>query len=512
MKLIGQHIIAEKTEESAERFTAVNPMTGRQLQPSFVEGTAAQVEVAARLAERDFASYRRLSPGDRAAFLVAITEQLRAVEVDLLERANLETGLPPERLAGELTRTVNQLLMFADYVREGAFFRPRIDPALPERQPLPRPDLRMTQIPLGPVAVFGAGNFPLAFSVAGGDTAAALAAGCPVIFKGHPAHPGTCELAARAIVRAIEHCGLPKGIFSLLQGGNQQLGAALVSHPAIQAVAFTGSRGGGRALFDLAAARPEPIPVFAEMGSVNPVFILPQAMVTGGETLAREYAASIVLGVGQFCTNPGLLFALQSPELDAFIDSVEQCLRQVSASAMLHCGIKQNYQSALGRLAGRPGVELCCGNLQEAKAVDDCFVSPALLRTTADHFLTDPLLAEEVFGPASLIVTCSSISQLQQCAAALEGQLTATVHAGSAEENVSGELFSILECKAGRLIYNGFPTGVEVCHAMVHGGPYPATTDSRSTSVGVEAIQRFLRTICLQNFPATLLPQELRNY
>jgi NADP-dependent aldehyde dehydrogenase len=508
MKLTGYHIIAEECRSSAESFYAINPETGESLLPGFAEGTAEQVELATRLAERDFSAYRQLPLPKRADFLQVIAEQLGASEDKLLSRANQETGLPPARLQGELTRTINQLLMFADFVREGGFLQPQLEPAQPDRQPLPRPEIRMTQVPLGSVAVFGASNFPLAFSVAGGDTAAALAAGCPVIFKGHPAHPGTCELAGQAIVAAIEKCALPPGIFSLLQGSNNELGAALVKHPLIQAVAFTGSYAGGRALFDLAAARPEPIPVFAEMGSVNPVFVLPRALADGTERLAREYADSVALGVGQFCTNPGLLFVMNSPNLELFIDSVVQFQSQAGSAAMLHLGIKQNYQSALDAVAGRPGVEFCGGSLAMAADAENCFVSPTLLRTTADRFLDDPMIAREVFGPSSIIVVCQSFLQLQRCAAALKGQLTATVFATRDEEEFSRELFTILERKAGRLIYNGFPTGVEVCHAMVHGGPYPATTDSRSTSVGTEAIRRFLRPVCLQNFPRTLLPKE----
>ncbi|NOY12766.1 MAG: aldehyde dehydrogenase (NADP(+)) [Deltaproteobacteria bacterium] len=509
MTLNGQHILAEATgNHPGAHFYAVNPVTAERLQPAFVEGTAVQVDIAARSAEHDFSAYRQLSLPQRADFLVAITTQLRKLEADLLERAGLETGLPRARLAGELTRTVNQLLMFADFVREGAFLQPQIVPALPERQPLPRSDLRLTQVPLGPVAVFGASNFPLAFSVAGGDTAAALAAGCPVVVKAHPAHPGTCELAGRAIRAAGDACGLPRGVFSLLQGSGKQLGAALVEHPLISAVAFTGSQAGGRALFNLAAARPEPIPVFAEMGSVNPVFLLPRALADGGAELARKYVDSVALGVGQFCTNPGLLFVLNDPALESFIHAVEEYLPQLPAAAMLHRGIKQNYCTALDKLVARSGVELRCGEIPES---DDCFVSPALLRTTAEQFLVDSKIAEEVFGPASVIVVCQSFLQMQQCAAALAGQLTAAVHAMAAEEEMCRELLTLLERKAGRLVMNDFPTGVEVCHAMVHGGPYPATTDSRTTSVGSEAIRRFLRPLCRQNFPTSLLPEELQD-
>lgn len=508
MKLNGGSIVAAHMQEcTGQSFFAFNPETGEQLHPAFSEVATAQVNSAAQAAEGDFNKYRQLPLDQRADFLAAIAGQLRKLETELIARAKLETALPQARLEGELTRTVNQLLMFADFVRDGTFVQTQIDPALPERQPLPRPDIRISQVPLGPVAVFGASNFPFAFSVAGGDSASALAAGCPVIVKGHPAHPGTCELAGRAIVRAIDICGLPKGVFSLLQGSRHALGAELVQHPLLQAVAFTGSHTGGRALFDLAAARPEPIPVFAEMGSVNPIFLLPQALADGGEQLAREYADSVALGVGQFCTNPGVLFALQGPELDSFTSNVERIQLLSDRAVMLHSGIKQNYRAALAKLADRPGVELLRGKPSAAK---DCSVVPALLRTTADRFLADPKIAEEVFGPAAIIVGCYSFLQMQQCAAALKGQLTASVHAAIEEEGLCRELFTILERKAGRLILNGFPTGVEVCHAMIHGGPYPASTDSRSTSVGSGALRRFLRPISLQNFSSTLLSAEVK--
>ncbi len=327
MELTGGACIAGKLiTGEGQAFYAVNPASGEQLDPVFFEGSAVQVERATHAAERDFNRFRQLPLSERADFIKAIAEQLRALEADLIVRANLETALPVARLEGELTRTVNQLLMFADLVGTGEFLQPQIDPALPDRQPLPRPDIRMTQIPLGPVAVFGASNFPFAFSVAGGDTAAAFAAGCPVIVKGHPAHPGTSELAGQAISKAIEKCGLPKGVFSLLQGNSHQLGAALVEHPLVQAVAFTGSQAGGRTLFDLASARPVPIPVFAEMGSINPIFVLPRTLADGAEQLAQNYAASVTLGVGQFCTNPGVLFVLNCPELESFMAGLGNCL------------------------------------------------------------------------------------------------------------------------------------------------------------------------------------------
>lgn len=508
MKLTGCHIIAADSLAAAEQsFYAINPITDERLPPAFCEGTAAQVESAVSLAARDFAAYRHLPLSERADFLLAIADQLLALKDDLLLRAHQESGLPAARLEGELGRTVNQLRLFADFVRDGKFLHTQIDQALPDRQPLPRADIRMTQMPLGPVAVFGASNFPLAFSVAGGDTASALAAGCPVIVKGHPAHPGTSELAGLAIRNAIEQCGLPPGVFALLQGSTAALGAALVQHPALAAVAFTGSLRVGRALFDLAAARAQPIPLFAEMGSVNPIFVLPQALANYGEQLAKEFSASVSLGVGQFCTNPGLLFALKGSDLDAFVRSVQQVQSQTEPAAMLHAGIKDNYLAGVGRLSLLPEVELFAGRSVAAGA--GCFVSPALFLTSAATFIDDPRIGEEVFGPSAVIIACDSFVQMKQAAEALAGQLTASLHATVSEEEQCRELFAILETKAGRLILNSFPTGVEVCHAMVHGGPYPATTDSRSTSVGTEALRRFLRPICYQGFSASLLPVEV---
>ena len=505
----GQHFIGgEKVTGGEQRFLAVNPASGGVLQPSFCEGTATEVARAASLAERDFPAFLQVDSGQRAVLLDTIGDELLAAKDALIERAGLETALPPLRLAGELTRTVNQLKMFARFIETGGHLQTRIVTALPERQPQPRPDLRMTQLPLGPVAVFGASNFPLAFSVAGGDTAAALAAGCPVIVKGHPAHPGTSELVAQTIVRAVQKCALPAGIFALLQGSSQQLGAALVSHPALRAVAFTGSQAAGRALFDLAAARPEPIPLFAEMGSVNPLFILPQLLQTDAERLAAQFTESVCLGVGQFCTKPGLLFAVRGGGLDNFVARLGDCFARQPAATMLHAGIKLNYLAGLSRLQNSAGVT-SVGEQRQTSA-DSCAVYPALLQTTAAVFFAQPQLADEVFGPAALLVVCESFAQLLQAAQALKGQLSATIHAATTEQADCRSLFAILQHKAGRLLLNSFPTGVEVCQAMMHGGPYPATSDSRFSSVGHDAIRRFLRPVCFQGFPAELLPVELR--
>lgn len=510
MQLTGQHLISDSSLVSSNKtFRAVNPATGELLECEFSEGGSGDVSVAANLAEKIFDEFRQTSGTKRGELLETVADELMGLKEPIVQRANLETGLPLPRLEGELGRTVNQLRMFAQLVKTDDYKLKRIDQAIPDRQPLPKPDLRLTQIPIGSVAIFGASNFPLAFSVAGGDTASALAAGCPVIVKGHPAHPGTSELAGQAIQRAVKKSGLPAGVFSLIQGSGHSVGSALVKHPQIKAVAFTGSQAGGRALFDLAATRVEPIPVFAEMGSVNPIFLLPQALKENGQTLAQKYAESLTLGVGQFCTQPGLLFAVKGKELDTFVQNVKDYLGRMEPLPMLHVGIKQNYNESLKQITTVQGVnQVTVGDLQSA---NDCFALPALLFLTADEFLLNPRISEEIFGPSSVVVQCESQEQMLLLAGKSQGQLSATVHATVNEEDFCHQLFAVLEKKAGRLILNDFPTGVEVCSAMHHGGPYPATTDSRFSSVGTTAIQRFLRPVCYQNFYAELLPLELQD-
>ena len=509
MLLIGQHLISDSFLASNNgTFQAVNPTTGESLECEFSEGGSGEVATAAALAERDFDTFRHASSLKRGELLDAIVVELMELKDLIIQRAHLETGLPLPRFEGEFGRTVNQLKMFSQLVKNDEYRLTRIDQALPEREPLPKPDLRLTQIPIGPVAVFGASNFPLAFSVAGGDTAAALAVGCPVIVKGHPAHPGTSELAGLAIQRAVQKTGLPGGIFSMIQGSGHEVGTALVKHPLIKAVAFTGSQAGGRYLFDLASSRPDPIPVFAEMGSVNPVFILPHILKEKSEQLAIKYAESLTLGVGQFCTNPGLLFAVKGAELDTFIAAVKVYLRQLKPAPMLHVGIKQNFNAQLKKLTMVQGVNQIVGD--EPQSESDCFASPVLWSLTAADFLREPSISEEIFGPSSIVLQCESREQMLLLAGTLQGQLSATVHAAEDEGDFCRKLFTVLEKKAGRLILNDFPTGVEVCAAMHHGGPYPATTDSRFSSVGSTAIHRFLRPVCYQNFKKELLPLELQ--
>lgn len=487
---------------------AFDPARGIALEPAFGAGGQADVDRACRLAQAAFDPFRAASPETRARFLETIADHLVALGDTLISRAHQETALPVARLEGERARTVNQLRLFAAVVREGRYLGATLDAAQPDRQPLPRPDLRLQKIPVGPVAVFGASNFPLAFSVAGGDTASAFAAGCPVVVKAHPAHPGTSELAGRAIEAAVRACGLPEGVFSLVFGVGNAVGEALVAHPAIRAVGFTGSRAGGLALAAIAAQRREPIPVYAEMSSINPFFVLPGALARRGEAIARGLVESVTLGSGQFCTNPGLVVMAEGPQVAAFIEAASRALGEKAAQTMLTAGIADAYGRDLARRAATPGVSVVAqGVMSDAP----CAARPALCVTTLAGFLGDPQLQEEIFGPVSLIVICPDEGGMLELAAHLEGQLTATLHLEDEDLALARQLLPTLERKAGRILANGYPTGVEVAHAMVHGGPFPATTDPRSTSVGALAIERFLRPVCYQDLPAALLPAALQD-
>jgi len=457
---------------------------------------------AVAAANAAFGPYRETEPGTRAALLDAIAAGLEALGEDLAATVHRETHLPLARARSERDRTCNQLRMFARLLEEPDWNRPRIAPGDPDRQPLPRPDLRLRHIPLGPVAVFGASNFPLAFSVAGGDTAAALAAGAPVIVKAHEAHPDTSRLVGGVIRQALDGLGLPEGVFTLLFGPGRTLGQALVAHPGIKAVAFTGSRAAGLAIAATAAARPVPIPVYAEMSSVNPVFLLPGALADAPEALARGFAASAVLGSGQFCTNPGLLFARNGTGLDAFLKTAAAAVSESAAQPMLTDGIRTAYETGRDRLGAVPGVELLAEGIGEP--------APALYRTDAATFLAEPVLREEIFGATSLVVAVQDEAETHRLIDALEGQLTATLHTGPGDGPEAARLIPRLELLAGRIVHGGWPTGVEVGHATVHGGPFPATSDARSTSVGTLAIDRFLRPVAYQDLPADLLPKELR--
>jgi NADP-dependent aldehyde dehydrogenase len=473
------------------------------------EASADQVDQAVTAADLALPAYRHQPPEQRAALLDQIAAEVEALGDELLAVAHAETALPvAERLAGERTRTVRQLKLFADMVREGSWVDARIDRAMPDRQP-PRTDIRRMLVPIGPVAVFTASNFPLAFSVAGTDTASALAAGCPVIVKAHPAHPATSELTARAVAHAIEKTGMPTGVFSMLQSSRNEIAIHLVQHPLIRAVAFTGSLAAGRALFDAGAARAEPIPVYAEMGSINPVFVLPGALAARAEAIADGLAQSVTLGVGQFCTCPGIAVGIGGPAFDRFVARMETRIAGTAPGSMLYPRILASYDARCRQLSGIAGVRTVRGTT----AADDegSLARPTLFLTDARTFLRQHLLGEEVFGPATIVVRCDSPDQLHEVARALDGQLTATVHGEPAEVAAHGSLVAILERKAGRLIFNGFPTGVEVCAAMQHGGPYPATTDARSTSVGSAAIERFVRPVAYQNWPLAALPAELQD-
>lgn len=495
-------------------FRAVDPARGVQLAPDFHEASGEEAAHTMDLAAAAFREYRRCSAGQRAQFLETIATQIESLGDALVQRAMSETGLPPARLAGERGRTCAQLRLFAQVVREGSWVDARIDTALPAREPLPRPDLRRMLRPLGPVVVFGSSNFPLAFSTAGGDTASALAAGCTVVVKAHRAHPGTGELVAGAIARAAVQCALPSGVFSMLHGDGATLGRALVQHPAAAAVGFTGSHTAGRALFDAAAARARPIPVFAEMSSINPVFLLPNALRGRGQDIARALAASVTLGVGQFCTKPGLVFVLRDAASEDFIAALAAAMAQVGPGTMLTAGIREAFESSRDAVLAHAGVERVVAATASASTgrTPDAQGMPAFLaRTSAKHLLQSPQLTHEAFGPFTLVVVADDLPQMLACARHLEGQLTATVHGDAADLAAAGELLEIAEQFAGRVIVGGYPTGVEVAAAMNHGGPYPATTDVRFTSVGTAAMLRFARPVCFQGFDDALLPEELRN-
>lgn len=498
----GRHLIAGEWVEG-EGFFLSSPWTGEPQE--FALGSPALVDRACRGAEAAFGAYAALSREERAAFLERIAEEIEARGARLTEVAHRETGLPPARLEAERGRTTGQLRLFADHIRKGDYLDRRHDPALPDRKPLPRPDLKLVQRPIGPVAVFGASNFPLAFSVAGGDTASALAAGCPVVVKGHTAHPGTGEVVAEAIRAAVVALGVPPGVFSFIQGGDRKVGEALVTHPVIRAVGFTGSLAGGRALFDLCARRPEPIPFFGELGSVNPVFLLPVALAERGTQIAEGWAASLTQGAGQFCTNPGIAVAMDGPPADRLAEATTAALAKVGPQVMLTDGIAQAYREGCHRVARAEGVRALHETTPEGRNA-----TPLLYEVTGEHFLRQPHLAEEVFGPLGLLVRVRDGEEMLRVAEAMEGQLTATLHLAEGDMDLARRLVPVLERKAGRLLANGFPTGVEVADAMVHGGPYPASTNFGATSVGTLSIRRWLRPVCYQNWPEALLPEDLR--
>lgn len=504
--ITGQNFIGgQRSAAGSIIVKSVDASTGQALPYAFHQATPQEIEDAAHAAHSAFSSYRSLGASKRAEFLEAIAQELEALDDEFIALVCRETALPVARIQGERARTSGQMRLFANVLRRGDFYGARIDQALPLRKPLPRPDLRQYRTAIGPVAVFGASNFPLAFSTAGGDTASALAAGCPVVFKAHSGHMATAEQVANAIIRAAERSGMPTGVFNMIYGSG--VGEALVKHPLIKGVGFTGSLKGGRALCDLAAARPEPIPVFAEMSSINPVVILPQALSRRADSIAQDLAASVVQGCGQFCTNPGLVVGIRSDAFSAFQNSVAALINDQPAQTMLNAGTLRSYAVGLQNLHEHSGMVHMAGSNQQGHQA-----RPQLFKADVELLLNgDKVLQEEIFGPTSIFIEATDQAQLNAAINALHGQLTATLIGEPEDLTQFAELTALLEVKVGRILINSYPTGVEVCDSMVHGGPYPATSDSRGTSVGTLAIDRFLRPVCFQNYPDALLPDALKN-
>jgi len=508
MRISGKNLIGHDLAGTGKnKFQAINPKNGKQMHPEFYEATKQEVNEAAQKAADAFQEYRKIEENRKADFLCCIADEIENIGHILIHRCCEETGLPEARISGERGRTTNQLRLFTALLREGSWVNARIDTGNPDRKPIPKPDVRNMQTALGPVGIFGASNFPLAFSVAGGDTASALAAGCPIVVKAHPAHPGTSELVGNAIRKAILDCNMPDGTFSMVHGQSVDVGMTIVKHPNIKAVGFTGSFSGGKALFDAAATRSEPIPVYAEMGSVNPVFVLPGAMELKSKSIAEGLAASITLGVGQFCTNPGLVITETCDSMDLFYKELSNSISKIEAGTMLTKAICQAYEKGCDNVGRQSGVQQIALGLSGEKEHEG---TASIFQVSSSDFLKNKNLEEEVFGPTSLMVSAKDKKDLISIASKIKGHLTASLFATEDELDNYKDLIQILEQKVGRLIINGYPTGVEVCHAMNHGGPFPATTDSRTTSVGTASIYRFTRPVCYQNFPDHLLPEQLR--
>ena len=471
------------------------------------DSAADQINIVMEQAWQAFHRFRKLSLKERATFLRAIAKEVEALGDALLQVAGSETHLPEPRLRNERTRTIFQLNSFADACERGDWLEARIDTAIPDKNP-PRPDIRKMMIPLGPVVVFGASNFPLAFSTAGGDTAAALAAGCPVIVKAHSAHTRTSEMVAAAVLKAADSCNLPKGVFAHVLGSGHETGKALVTHPFTKAVGFTGSYTGGKALFEWGNQRKEPIPVFAEMGSTNPVFLLPGKLRESAPELAKVLAPSITLSVGQFCTNPGLIIGVEGDGLQEFIDTLGSEIQNIAPGTMLHPGIAKGYTERRAHALSQQNVETVAMSTSEGELNQG---RPTIASASGQAFLNNPVLQEEVFGPYSIVIRCKNMQEMIEVARHTAGQLTCTLMATDTDIRDNEELVESIKNICGRFIVNGVPTGVEVCLSMQHGGPYPSTTDSRFTSVGVDSIKRFIRPVSYQNWPADLLPDELKN-
>ncbi|WP_424534381.1 aldehyde dehydrogenase (NADP(+)) [Sphaerisporangium viridialbum] len=507
MKLTGDLLIgAAQVPATTGTMKALNPATGELIGPEFAFGGAAEVDRAVRLADEAFDSYSHTGLAERAAFLDLIADKLQAVKSELAARTALETGLPAAQFEGEVIRTATVFRRFATVVRQGRFLQATIDPAQPDRQPTPRLDHRLQKVALGPVVIFGASNFPISYSVAGGDTASALAAGCPVIVKAHNAHPGASEIQGRVIRQAVAEAGLHEGVFSLVRGAGNEIGEALVDHPLVRAVTFTGSEGGGMALHRRAQQRPDPIPVFTEMTSVNPTFVLPAALAARGAEIGAGLVQRAVYNVGQACLKPAILLAVDAPGFQELRDAATAEVEKVAARAMLTPGIHDSYIRNVQRMEN-DGATLIGAGPAPARAWDG---QSLLYEVTGDQLLAEPALREEVFGPVILLVRLTGTDQLLEAARAFRGQLSAALHADAADRIAAEQLVPILERRTGRIVFNAFSIPQEISYASTHGGPFPATSDSRFTSVGMGAIERFVRPVTYQNFPDDLLPQPLR--
>ncbi|WP_394171591.1 aldehyde dehydrogenase (NADP(+)) [Saccharospirillum alexandrii] len=511
MSVTGKQLIGGQWQTGTSgSYHAINPATGEKLAPELSFASEEQLRTTTAAAAAAAPVFAATSPEQRSRFLETCADEIMALGDELLDRVSAETGYPRARAEGERGRTCGQLRMFAKHLVKGDYLDARIDTALPDRQPMPRPDIRFCKHPIGPVVVFGSSNFPLAFSAAGGDTASALAAGCPVIVKSHNSHPGSGELVAQALARAAKQCDMPAGVISFLAGNRNEIGVNLVTAPEVKAVGFTGSTRGGMALYKLASNRPDPIPFFGEMGSINPLVVLPEVLKTSAADIAEGFVGSLTLGTGQFCVNPGLVLGLKGPELDNFMEATGAALADKPAGVMLNQAVAEGYASGAAHLSDQPGVrQVSTGKAQEN---DTGFCGQAYLyAVNAGDFITNPALQEEVFGPCSLVIECRDTDELSKVISSLSGQLTGTLHGTEAELSQATELVRLLEQRVGRVVFNNFPTGVEVTDAMMHGGPFPAATDSRFTSVGTAAIDRFIRPVCYQNSPQDLLPPALRN-
>jgi len=508
MQLTGKNFIGNTSSaKGKETFQTANPATGELLPGEFYLITEEEAAAIGAKAATAFRLYREKTAEEKAIFLETIADEIMELGDDLINRAAAETGLPTTRLTGERGRTTGQLKLFAKLLREGSWVDARIDTAIPDRQPLPKSDLRSMLIPLGPVMVFGASNFPFAYSAAGGDTASALAAGCPVIVKAHPSHAGTDEMVSQAIISAVKKTNMPDGVFSMIFS-NEAMAIKLVTHPVVKAIGFTGSRKGGMAIFNAAVNRPEPIPVYAEMSAVNPVILMPGAVAANATGIAQGFAASVTMGVGQFCTNPGLVFMVDDDNTKAFLNSLAEHIKNIAPATMLSKNICAAYSSGVEKL--KTMATLSAQSKIDAD-VNKTEATPYIFTVAQKDFIANNNLSQEVFGPAGLIVLCKTVDEIIEALQNSEGQLTATVHATAGDEQYLQPVIELMKEKVGRILFGGFPTGVEVCDAIVHGGPFPATTDSRSTSVGTAAILRFVRPVAYQNFPQQLLPDALKD-